>query len=55
MRNACKILFRKPKGKRLLGRTWSIFEDNIRMDEEIRWEGVDWFRLTQDSDQWRLF
>jgi hypothetical protein len=30
MRNANKILFRKPERKRLLGR--SRWEDNIRMD-----------------------
>jgi hypothetical protein len=28
--------------------------DNIRMDlGEIGWDGVDWFDLAQDRDQWR--
>jgi hypothetical protein len=29
-------------------------EDNIRKDlRKIRWEGVDWIHLVQDTDQWR--
>jgi len=39
----------KPEGKTLLGRTWSRWEDNIRMDlMEIRWKGVHWMRLAHD-------
>jgi hypothetical protein len=38
---------------RPLGRTRHL-EDNIRMHlREIQWEGVDWFHLAQDMDQWR--
>jgi hypothetical protein len=28
--------------------------DNIKMDlTEIGWDGMDWFELAQDRDQWR--
>jgi hypothetical protein len=28
--------------------------DNIKMDlREIGWDGVDWFDMVQDRDQWR--
>jgi hypothetical protein len=54
MRDAYKILVRKPKGKRLLKRLSCIWEDNIIMDlREIGWEDVDWVHLTQDRDQWQ--
>jgi hypothetical protein len=47
IRNAYKISFRKPEGKRPLGRLRHKLE-NIRMDlREIRWEVVDWFLLAQ--------
>jgi hypothetical protein len=30
-------------------------EDGIKMDlRQIGWEGVDWFRLAQDRDQWQV-
>jgi hypothetical protein len=54
MRNAHSILVGKPKGKRPLGRHWSRWEDNIKMDlKEIGWEVVDCIYLAQDRDQWR--
>jgi hypothetical protein len=29
--------------------------DNIKIDlREIRWGGMDWIDLAQDSDQWRV-
>jgi hypothetical protein len=29
--------------------------DNIKMDfREIRWDGVDWFDMAEDRDQWRV-
>jgi hypothetical protein len=31
MKNAYKILVRKPEGKSLLGRSWHRLEDNIRL------------------------
>jgi hypothetical protein len=52
MRNAYNILVGKPEGKRLLGRSRHIQEDNIRMDaREIGWECVGWLYLAQDRDQ----
>jgi hypothetical protein len=52
IRNAYKILLRKSEGKKPLGRTRHIWEDNIRMDLwETWWEGVDWMHLAQERDQ----
>jgi len=54
MKNAHKILVRKPEGKRPLGRPRRRWEDNIRMDRrEVVWDGVDWVHLAQDREQWR--
>jgi hypothetical protein len=53
-RNACRILVRKPKGKRPLGRPRRMWVDSIKMDlREIEWDGMDWICLAQDRDQWR--
>jgi hypothetical protein len=50
-----KVLVGKPKGKRPLGRSRRRWEDGIRMDlREIGFGGVDWIRLAQDRDQWRV-
>jgi hypothetical protein len=44
----------KPEGKRPLGIPRRRWEDNIRMDlREIRWAGMDWIDLAQDTDQWK--
>jgi hypothetical protein len=52
-RNAYRILVRKPKGNRPLGRPRSRWED-IRMDlRQIGWGGMDWIDLAQDRNQWR--
>jgi len=52
MRNACKILVRKPEGMRPLRRCRHTWEDNIRMDlRELGWENVDWVHLAQKRDQ----
>jgi hypothetical protein len=54
MRNAYGILIRKPEGTRPLGRPRRRWVDNIKMDRrEIGWDGMDWFDLAQDGDQWR--
>jgi hypothetical protein len=54
IRNAHKILVRKPEGKRPRGRPRRRWEDNIRMDlREVGWEvwtGFIWFR-TGTSDE----
>jgi hypothetical protein len=53
-RNAYKILVGKSEGRRPLGRSRRRWVDNIKMDlREIKWDGVDWIALAQDTDQWR--
>jgi hypothetical protein len=53
-RNACRILARKPEGKRSLGRQRRRWVDNIKIDlRDIVWDGMDWIDLAQDRDQWR--
>jgi hypothetical protein len=53
-RNAYRMLVGKPEGKRPLGRPRCRWVNNIKMDlMKIRWDGVDWFHLAQDRDQWR--
>jgi hypothetical protein len=54
MRNGCKILVRKPEGKRPLGIPRRRWEDNIRMDvTEIGWEVVEWIHRDQNRGPWR--
>jgi hypothetical protein len=49
------ILVGGHEGKRPLGRPRRGRDDIIRMDlRETAWEGVDWFHLAQDRDQWRV-
>jgi hypothetical protein len=40
MRNACKVLFGKPEGKRLLQRSRCRWKDNIKMDYGFLRSGV---------------
>ena len=43
-----------PEGKRLLGKHWRRWEDNIKMAlQEVECAGMDWIKLTQDMDRWR--
>jgi hypothetical protein len=53
-RNAYKILVRKPKGKRSLGRCRRKWEGNITMDiREIGWEkqiGFSWLRTGASNE-----
>jgi hypothetical protein len=45
-RNAYRLLVRKPKGRRPLGRPRRRWVDNIRMDlGEVGWGDVDWIGL----------
>jgi hypothetical protein len=54
-RNAYRILMGNLEGKRPLGRPRRRWVDNTKMDlREIRWDGMDWIDLAQDSDQWRV-
>jgi hypothetical protein len=48
-----KILVGKPEGKGPLGILRHMWEDEIRMNLENGWEGVDWIHLAQDRDQWQ--
>jgi hypothetical protein len=52
-RNGYRILVGMPEGKRPLERPRRRWEDNIRMDLQREWGGVDWIDLAQDRDQWR--
>jgi hypothetical protein len=50
-----KLLVGKPEGKRQLGRPRRRWEGGIRMDiGEIDLGVVDWIRLAQDRDRWRI-
>jgi hypothetical protein len=52
--NAYRSFVGKPEGKRSPARVDRIWEDNIRMNlREIGWNGMVWFHLAQDIDQWR--
>jgi hypothetical protein len=51
-RNACRILVRKPEGKRPLGRPRCKSVDIVKMDlKETGWDGMDWIDLAQHRDQ----
>jgi hypothetical protein len=48
MRNAYKMLVRKPEGKRPLGRPRCRWEDNIKMyPKKTEWMDVDWIYLVR--------
>jgi hypothetical protein len=52
--NACRILVRKPEGKRPLGKPRRMWVDNIILDlREMEWSGMDCIDLAQDRDQWK--
>jgi hypothetical protein len=51
-----RVLVRRLKGKRPLGRPKHRWEDNIKMElTEIGINGVNWIRLAQDRVQWQDF
>jgi hypothetical protein len=53
-RSVCRLLVRKPEGKRPLGRPRRRWMDNINMDLiEIGLNVVDWIGLAQDRYRWR--
>jgi hypothetical protein len=52
-RNAYRILIGNPEGERPLRRPRRRWEDNVRMNLEIGWGGMDWIDLAQDRDHWR--
>jgi hypothetical protein len=49
-RNAYRKLMGKPEGKSPPGRPRHRLVDDIEMDREIGWSGVDWIDLAQDRD-----
>jgi hypothetical protein len=54
-RKLYEVLVGKSEGKRPLGRARHRWENGIRMDlRETGLEGVDWIRLAQDRDWWRV-
>ena len=53
--SAFKILTDTPAGKRPLGRTRCIWEDNIRMDvKEIDINRRNWVDSALDTDYWKV-
>jgi hypothetical protein len=53
-RNTNRLLVRKPKRKRPLGRPRRRWLDNISMDlGEVGWGDVDWIGLAKDRNRWR--
>jgi hypothetical protein len=53
-RNVYRLLIRKPKGKRPLGKPRRRWIYNIKMDLlELGLGGVDWIGVTQDRYRWR--
>jgi hypothetical protein len=43
----------RPEGKRPLGRPRCRGVDNIKIDlQEVRWGGMDWIDLAEDSNRW---
>jgi hypothetical protein len=44
---------KKPEGKTPLIRHRCRWEDNIRIDLKVGWEGVGLIHLSQDRDKWQ--
>jgi hypothetical protein len=54
-RKVYKVLVGKPERKRPMGRPRRRWEEWIGMDlRDIGWGSVDWSRLAQDRDRWRV-
>jgi hypothetical protein len=50
-RNECRILVRKPEGKRPAGRPERRWVDNIKIYlREVGWSGTDWIDLAEERD-----
>jgi hypothetical protein len=55
-RGVYRVLVLRPEGKRPLGSSRRMWEDNIKMDlREIVIDGANWILLAQDRVQWRAF
>jgi hypothetical protein len=54
-RDVYRVLFGRPKSKRLLERPRRRWKDNIMMDlRETGIDGANWIQLAQDGVQWRV-
>jgi len=54
VRGVCRVLVRKPEGRKQLGRPRHRKVDNIRMDLKEKGCGyMDWIGLTQNIDRFR--
>ncbi|KAJ4432257.1 hypothetical protein ANN_20874 [Periplaneta americana] len=52
-RNAYRVLFGRPEGKRSLGWPRRRWENNIKMDlREVGYDDREWINLAQDRDRW---
>jgi hypothetical protein len=55
-RGVYRVLVERPEGKRPLGRSRRMWEDNIKLDlREIGIEGANWVQLALDRVQWLAF
>jgi hypothetical protein len=55
-RGVYRVLVKRPKSMRPLGRPRRRWEDNIKMDlRETGIDGANWIRLAQDRVRWRAF
>ena len=52
-RGVYRGLVGKPEGKRPLWRPRRRWEDNIKMDLQVGYGGIDWMELAHDRDRWR--
>jgi DNA-binding PadR family transcriptional regulator len=48
-----RVLVGKPAGRRTLARLRNRWQDNIKMYQEVGWEGMDWTDLAQNRDRWK--
>jgi len=52
--SACRVLVGTAEGKKLLAKTWRIWDDNIKIGpKEVGWGDMDWIALAQDRGRWR--
>ena len=55
-RGVCRVLVKKPEGKKPLARPRHRWEDYIKKDfQEVGFWGIDWTDLAQGRDSWQAF